>query len=63
MWRLGEVRLFLWTLGRTIRDLGTVGLLVLPAFSWDIQAVDNRYGRVPFSSPICPHIPLPRERS
>lgn len=57
-WLAGEVRLF----RRCGRD-SSPRLLTLLAFGWVIEAVDDRYGSVLISLPICPHIPLARERS
>ena len=58
MWPAGRVRLFRW-----VGVGSSPGLLVLLAFGWVIEAVDDRYGSILLSFPVCPLIPIFRERS
>jgi hypothetical protein len=58
MWSVGEVRFF-----RSAGVRGSPGLLVLLAFGWVIEAVDDRYGSVLLSLPVCSVMSLRRERS
>jgi hypothetical protein len=63
IWTTGEVRLLMWTHGASRPDLRLPGLLVLLALGWAIEAMDDRYGSVLMSLPVCPAMPVVSEFS